>query len=145
MADSIREQIVKAALAALNAPVGKPATAVRSRIDAYSEVEMPAIGITPELEDVDRSSKDVAYRKLRLRVGILVKATGAADAAADTVIQHVITSLYADESLGGLALQIAEEKLVWEFEPSLNDVCSVQMDFQVAYTTKVADPLTKGL
>jgi hypothetical protein len=143
MADSIREQILKAFITALNAPSNKPATASRSRVDALSSGELPAFVVRARDEDAARRGPTASLRSLRVRVESHVEGAAPADSLLDPLLVYVVQTVYADTGIAALIREIDETHIDWEAESGYAEVATAAQDFTVTFATQAADPTQK--
>ncbi len=146
MADTIREQIVKAIVAKLDAP-GKPAatTVNRTRRRAVEPSELPMISVYDVREEVESATESrrslLADRTLRVRVKC--RAVGD-DSAVDPLYSWAVKALKTDQSLGGLAVGLTEESTDWDTDDAGDADYSVSAtDFLVRFTTSKQNPESK--
>jgi hypothetical protein len=146
MAESRTEQILQAIVNALDGG-GKPSglTVNRSRRQAVNVDELPMLSVYPLREDKKRATENrrspIMDRRLLFRVRC--RAEGQ-DEALDPLRQWVISALGADLSLGGLAIEVAEEDEEWAAaDASEGDYSVAEMTFSVRYQTARGD-LTKA-
>ena len=151
MADSIREQIMKAAVAALNGP-GRPAgvpAADRLRVETYTPSELPAICVLPVREDVlpmkDTRWGPLVERQMMLRVACYV-GQDAPDQALDPILQWATVALdglrpNGDQNapFAGIVLDVIEAQLEWQFAPEELPYAVCFMDWRIYYTTERGD------
>lgn len=145
---SIREQIVAAFCAALNAPAGKPCTTFRTRVDAFSAAELPAMVVFALKEMVTTESSNTVLRKLTLRVEILVEGEPPADALIDPLYLFILSTLNSDSPmyLDNVAVgirRIEEMSIQFETEASYQDATVAIVDFDVVFATRAGDPTVK--
>jgi hypothetical protein len=145
---SIREQIVAAFCAALNAPAGKPCTTYRTRVDAFSVKELPAMVVFAVKEAVTTESSNTVLRKLTLRVEILVEGEPPADLLIDPLYLFILSTLdsdspkYLDCPAVGIR-RIEELSTQFETEASYQDATVAIVDFDVVFATRAGDPTVK--
>jgi hypothetical protein len=132
---SRREQILAAAIAALNAASNPPATAYRTRIDPVNQGELPAIVLYGLKETVEHAGPTTRRRILTMRLEIVQEGAAPADAAIDPIYLFAVNTLMADATLGGLVKGLYEIAVQWETEASYQDACVAVVDFEVHYTT----------
>jgi hypothetical protein len=144
MADSQGELIMKAILAALNAPSNKPATTYRARIDAISARELPAFVLYALPENVEVAAASTRRRIRKVRLEAHVAGAPPIDSVVDPLYVYAVNTLLADSGLAGLVKGFYESAITWETEPSYEDRCLAAIDFEAHYTT-TNDPTVKGL
>jgi hypothetical protein len=145
MAASVRDQVIAAVVAALNAPADKPCLTYRTRVAAFSAAELPAMVVYPVTEDITRASQNVVKRDLSLRVEVHVEGEPPQDAAIDPLLSYVVKTLYADPTLDGLIKFLGEDKVQWSFDPSDVGSSFAALDLQVVYTSATTDPAQKAV
>jgi hypothetical protein len=129
-----RETILAAMRTALTGTTGVSTRIYRSRVEALSRAETPAILIEP----VSDSPTLVAVGKLNwdLTVRVSVVVRGAIpDQQADPVIESLHAKLLADKSLGGYAQDLTAGPVSWEFVDGDQPVGVVSCDYRVQYRT----------
>lgn len=148
MPDSIRKQILDAAVTALNASGTKPCTFFRSRVEAAGASERPIGIVRPVEESAERKGPNITLHELTMRVEVIADADGAAvglDALLEPVLVYVVQTLYASSTFLNLLARASdgalnEKHVQWNFEPGHEDVGLAFIDFEVAYLTKAQDP-----
>ncbi len=138
MADSYRERLLQAIVAALNGS-GKPAgtTVNRSRRRPVELTELPMISVYPIREEkaVPGENRRSPIIERTLRVQVKSRVVGE-DAALDPHGKWVVAALLADPSLGDLALDVAEDATDWDADDATDADYSVDAtDFLVRYRT----------
>jgi hypothetical protein len=146
MSASRTELILQAIVAALDAE-GKPegVTVNRSRRQAVEPGELPMISVYPLREEIKKPEENrrSPVKDRRLLVRLRCRAQGT-DEALDPLRQWAVMALESDPSLGGLALDTAEDSGEWAAaDDSKADYSVSEMDFSVRYVTARAD-LTKA-
>ena len=146
MADTIREKIIQAAVAALNngTPGGVPQT-TRLKATPYQTADLPAMDIRPgreEMRDKQSRTQPVVLRDFSFVVTCYAKGD-AVDKLLDPLIAWA-TKVLAGNRLGGLAHDIEESDTEWDFEhgDALYGVASIT--FAVTFQTKTADQEAKA-
>ena len=139
IAQSRRDQIVAAAVAALNNGADCPATAYRTRLDALNSGELPAFLVCVTSESVERIGGDSAQRKLTLHVEAMDAGAPPQDQALDPLLTYAAQALWADAAFQALIVGMSEGKLAWEFQAGASDYACAAIDFEVTYTTAL-DP-----
>lgn len=106
MTYSIRERIVAAMAAALVNTTQVGTRIYRSRVEAFSRSEAPALVVEP---GTDEMQQELSICKLdwRLLVTVAVYVRGSIpDQVADPIIADIHAKLMADRTLGGIALDL---------------------------------------
>jgi len=142
---SVRDRIVDAAIAALNASAAKPTGAPAvddTRMEPYAVNELPAVTVF-ELREEDEYEKSGRWayflkRTMTLRVEIRV---------AGDPPRKVIDPLYvwagkalAGQQFGGLAEDCIEALSEWQYADNDQPYALLSVDFRVFYVTLKADP-----
>lgn len=99
--EAVRTRLVAAGVAAGNV--------YRSRAEAFSRDELPAVVIKPGPERVDNSSRGIASRRFLVHIEVHARGTPA-DSIADPVLAAVHLALMADITLGGVIHRLSEEE-----------------------------------
>lgn len=137
MADSIRERIIAAAAAAIDAAT--TTTVYRSRAEALTRRQSPAIVVEPGLDTLDRAVSSCKLDWSLTLVAAVYSVGSIPDQVADPVIQKIHTALMTDRSLGGIAYDCwpidVDPQMDAGDPPSMWTVCR----FTVRYRTSIAD------
>lgn len=110
-----RETILRAVVANIRASVTTPC--FRSRAEAFSRNELPAIVIKPGVEQADRLANRVVKRTFQVLIEIHARADSTprfertADQIADGVLAEVHTVLFADKTLGGVLADLMDKEM----------------------------------
>jgi hypothetical protein len=135
-----REQIMAAVATALVNTTGVGTRIYRSRVEAFSRNESPALVIEPGLDSA--ASEPVSTCKIdwTFQLIIAVYTRGAIpDQVADPVIKSVHSKLMTDRTLGGLAMDLwpvsVEPQLASADLPALWTV----LTYQVRYRSSITD------
>lgn len=152
---SIREQIVIALMAALNAGVsGSGITGLTIHRERTRPIEidsLPAILVYAD-DDVPAPLASQVYsaplteRKLSLAVECRAQGTSSVspDAALDPVLIYAAKTVLANERFGGLASGVEEGKTMWASREGDVPVASARLSFTVRYRTSRLDPTSKS-
>lgn len=143
---SIRKQILEAARTALLASVPPAGLTV----DRFRTLPNPPgttkrVSIYPAQEGVQRVGNQIdsplVERSLIMRFECRASAIGSTtpDDALDDLLVWVISALYADQTLGGLANYLAEVQTTWDAEASDQTYAVAWLDVLVHYATLTAD------
>lgn len=131
---SIREQILTAMVATLNAGAGVGATVYRSRATALNRAEFPAV----VLEPVGDAATDNVHTKtdwnLTVRIAILVKSE-TPDQAADAILVAVHEAVMSNTTWGGLAMDTAPSTVNWDLIEADVTTGIVPAAYMVQYRT----------
>ena len=109
-AQTVWTQAVTAYLARLNAQ-GSPATVWRTRFEAISAAESPALNVYAAEVRVSYEAHDTASIEHETTVRGYVEATDEVDVAADPLIVWAWRCLGADPTFGGLVIDARVEKI----------------------------------
>jgi hypothetical protein len=140
---SIREQIITAAVAALNTstPGGVPA-ADRVRMEPYQSEDLPAINVMPVREEMENEKEGrwsyFLKRGCTLRIECRVQGNPA-DQLLDPLIVWAGTVL-GGAKFGGLAEDCYEILCEWSYAASDQPYSMASLDFRVEYSTLKTDP-----
>lgn len=143
---TIREQIIEAAVAAVNAgaPAGVP-VCERTQMQPAEQAQLPAMTCFPIREEVADNKtgrwSPLIVRTLYLR--FVVYASGnPADAALDPIVLWIGKQLGGSQ-LSGLAQDAVEHELTWQYDEGNFAVAAVALDFRITYQTLRNDPSQK--
>lgn len=137
MTYSIRERIVAAMAAALVNTTQVGTRIYRSRVEAFSRSEAPALVIEPGTDEV---LQELSICKLdwRLTVTVAVYVRGAIpDQVADPIIADVHAKLMADRTLGGLAMDVIPVSVDPQIEKADQVASWTVITWAVRYRTSV--------
>lgn len=127
-----REQIMQALAALLANTPGVDGRVFRSREDALSREEAPALVLQWTSEDPELGTTGFTQKTLTVLVSVYQRAA-VPDLAADPVVESVHSILMADTSLGGQAIDIDEAGTELELDAADQTACFVTMRFAVKY------------
>ena len=138
MTTSRREQILAALYSELEGTVDVGTRIYRSRVEAFSREEAPAIVIEPARDPARTYSNCKLDWTLDVLVAIYTRGSNA-DQLADPIAVDVHSRLMADRTIGGLAIDIVPIDTVWERDKG--DLTSLWLvaTYQVRYRTKDDD------
>lgn len=142
--DSVREKVLRSVVAALGA-TGAPGQVFRSPQDPRSKSALPCFAVMAQKEQVQIDNREDVMRVLAVDVWCLVSAVLAEgesiDAKADPLITWAVRTIQADETLGGLAIQIDEQGVEWQTSSTdEEDIVGAKVSFLIQYSTKRGDP-----
>lgn len=141
MTISIREQIIQA-LATSVASLPGVTGVYRSRVEAYSRSESPALTI-----EAGQAIPTIhALCKIDWSMDLLVSAytRGAVpDTAADAVLTAAHALLMADRTVGGLAVNLSPGPVTTDLERADEASCWMTAVFSVTYRTSIHDLTTQ--
>lgn len=114
------------------------ANVYRSRATAFTRAQTPAVAIDWLSDDPSPVSIPVIDWSLRVRFSVIVR-DDVPDQAADPIIQSIHSKLYADVSLGGLAIDILpapHQNTILEADKPAGEISS---DYIIRYRTRETD------
>jgi hypothetical protein len=132
-----REQILSAITTALAGTTGVGSRIYRSRVEAFSRGESPAISLEP-INDTPATNTSLPTLDWSLTVRIAVIVRGAIpDQLADPIVESLHSLVMADLSLGGLAMDIIPASVDWQLIEADQPAGVVLCDYVVRYRTSV--------
>ena len=132
-----REQILSAITTALAGTTGVGSRIYRSRVEAFSRGESPAISLEP-INDTPATNTSLPTLDWSLTVRIAVIVRGAIpDQLADPIVESLHSLVMADLSLGGLAMDIIPASVDWQLIEADTPAGVVLCDYVVRYRTSV--------
>ena len=132
-----REQILSAITTALAGTTGVGSRIYRSRVEAFSRGESPAISLEP-INDTPATNTSLPTLDWSLTVRIAVIVRGAIpDQLADPIVESLHSLLMVDLSLGGLAMDIIPASVDWQLIEADTPAGVVLCDYVVRYRTSV--------
>ena len=132
-----REQILTAITTALAGTTGVGSRIYRSRVEAFSRGESPAISLEP-INDTPATNTSLPTLDWSLTVRIAVIVRGAIpDQLADPIVESLHSLVMADLSLGGLAMDIIPASVDWQLIEADQPAGVVLCDYVVRYRTSV--------
>lgn len=143
---SLREQLIQAVVARLT-PVAavQGATLRRQPTVPTDRAHSPALLVYPEAETVRRVNER-CERELTLRLVSVSFGTGteAPEPIADRLLTAAHLALFADVTLGGLALGLKELDCDWQQDDADMEATAIPARYQLTYRTLVSDISQKG-
>ena len=137
-----REQILTAITTALAGTTGVGSRIYRSRVEAFSRGESPAISLEP-INDTPATNTSLPTLDWSLTVRIAVIVRGAIpDQLADPIVESLHSLVMADLSLGGLAMDIIPASVDWQLIEADQPAGVVLCDYVVRYRTSVGSLAT---
>ena len=134
-----REQIISAIATALASTSGVSGRIYRSRVEAFSRGESPAISLEP-INDTPTTSTSLPTLDWALTVRIAVIVRGAIpDQLADPIVQSLHSLVMADPSLGGYAMDIVPASVDFQLIEADQPAGVVLCDYVIRYRTSLAD------
>lgn len=135
---SKREQIMAAVFAKLQAMSSPTGGVFRSRVEALSRTQTPAVCLEPSSDQADPSMVGVIDWSLLIRVAIVVRGQYP-DQLADPVIAETHAALLADKSLGGLSMDLEPTSVNFELLNGDQPVGVISLGYQISYRTNALD------
>lgn len=148
MANSIREQIMAALITALSGAGGPAGLSVHRERTRPIEIDsLPAIMIYAE-DDTPKPLADQHYRapltERQMSIAVECRAIGSVgvspDAALDPIVVWAAKTILANETFGGLANGVEEERTVWSSREGDIPVAAAAVHFTIKYRTSRLDP-----
>jgi hypothetical protein len=138
MTYSIREQILAAIATALTNTTQVSTRIYRSRVEAFSRSEAPALVIEPGTDELLQEVSTCKYDwRLTVTVAVYTRGGTIPDQTADPIVVDVHARLMADRTLGGLAMDVIPISVDPTFEGADQVACWTVMSFAVRYRTSV--------
>jgi hypothetical protein len=143
MSDTVRERILQAARAALEA-ASAPAPTYRTRLDVLPEAKLPAFCLAVKSEKLGEGQGDETERIIALSVVCAVgnssmQEEAAIDQLADPLTAWVEQQLVGNQ-FGGLASDTTYTGSEWMNVAGEIDLVGVELSFEVKYWTLSGDP-----
>ena len=134
-----REQILTAIATALAGTTGVGSRIYRSRVEAFSRGESPAISLEP-INDTPATNTSLPTLDWSLTVRIAVIVRGAIpDQLADPIVESLHALLMADLTLGGYAMDIIPSSVDFQLIEADQPAGVVLCDYVIRYRTSLAD------
>jgi len=134
-----RERILGAIAASLAGTTGVSTRIYRSRVEAVSRGESPAIVIEPLTDTpAQNTSLPTLDWTLRVRISVIVRAA-VPDTTADATIESMHSKLMADLTLGGYAIDVQPAQTTFNFFEADQPAGVIFCEYEVRYRTRVAD------
>lgn len=160
MGVSIREQAIRATMAALGNIDSPTQNVFRSRLEQIAACELPCYDVTPGDEEVSDPGEfgdhESVTRKLTVFVRAIIDAACEGDARGvkDAVINdsgldpfyvYAVQALAGGKAdLGGVVIDVEEHGHKTVFQPAGRDLIGLEMTFSLTFATKRGDPTQKG-
>jgi hypothetical protein len=136
---SKREQILSAIATTLAGTAGVSTRIYRSRVDAMSRAESPALVIEPLTDTpTQNTSLPTLDWTLRVRISVVVRAS-VPDTTADATIESLHSKLMADLTLGGYAIDVQPAQTTFNFFDADQPAGVIYCEYEVMYRTQVGD------
>ena len=134
-----REQILTAITTALAGTTGVGSRIYRSRVEAFSRGESPAISLEP-INDTPATNTSLPTLDWSLTVRIAVIVRGAIpDQLADPIVESLHSLVMADLTLGGYAMDIIPSSVDFQLIEADQPAGVVLCDYVIRYRTSLAD------
>ena len=134
-----REQILSAITTALAGTTGVGSRIYRSRVEAFSRGESPAISLEP-INDTPATNTSLPTLDWSLTVRIAVIVRGAIpDQLADPIVESLHALVMADLTLGGYAMDIIPSSVDFQLIEADQPAGVVLCDYVIRYRTSLAD------
>ena len=131
-----RERILEAIKTNLTGTVGVGTRIFRSRVEAFTRAETPAIVIEPisdTPQDTQNFNDKVNY-EFRIRVSVIVRGS-IPDSVADPTIESLHNKILNDPTLGGLAFDIRPSTTSFEILEADESAGVISCEFDIEYRT----------
>lgn len=131
-----RERILAAIKTNLAGTVGVGTRIFRSRVEAFTRSETPAIVIEPisdTPQDTQNFNDKVTY-ELKIRVSVIVRGS-TPDSIADPTIESLHTKILNDPTLGGIAFDIRPSTTSFEILEADEVAGVISCEFDIEYRT----------
>jgi len=136
---SKREQILSAIATTLAGTAGVSTRIYRSRVDAMSRAETPALLIEPLTDrPTQNTSLPTLDWTLRVRISVVVRSS-APDTTADQTIESLHSKLMEDLTLGGYAIDVQPAQTTFNFFDADQPAGVIYCEYEVMYRTQVGD------
>ena len=127
---SKREQIMQALVTALAGTTGVGTRVFRSRSQALTRDESPSVVVMPVQEQAVEDAIGQIDARLTVQVAVYQRGN-VPDSLADATVESAFAKVMADETLGGLAIDITEDGTSWDFDEADTDAVWIAMNFIV--------------
>ncbi|WP_136419968.1 DUF3168 domain-containing protein [Herbaspirillum sp. ST 5-3] len=135
---SIREQILQSIVTRLAGTSGVGDRIFRSRVQALSRQESPALVVTPASEENNTLPGGVSDRYLTVRIDVVARSE-TPDQEADPVLASAHAKIMADTRLGGLSVNIEEVGTEWDLEDADSGAALIAVQYRIQYRTRMKD------
>ena len=111
----------------------------RSRVEAISRSESPAVVIEPISDDPEFSLRlDRLDWKLLIRISVIVRAL-IPDQASDAIVEDIHSKITADNTLGGYALDVEPRGVSFEIVEADQPAGVISATYLIRYRTLLTD------
>lgn len=143
---SLREQLIQAVVTSLTpVAVAQGATLRRQPTVPTDRAHSPALLVYPETETVrrvnERCERELTLRFVAVSFGT---ETETPEPIADRLLTAAHSALFADVTLGGLALGLKELDCDWQQDDADMEAAALPARYQLTYRTLVSDISQKG-
>ncbi|MBD3805436.1 MAG: hypothetical protein IE919_19720 [Thioclava sp.] len=135
---SRREQIVREVVARCTAAVA-PVAVLRQPVTAIPRERTPALIVVVESDNPVKRANDRMERELVVRLVGLARDPAHGYLVADDMICRAHAAMFADSTLGGLAIGIIEAEADWQAEDADIDAIAIPASYRITYRTLVSD------
>jgi len=139
---SVRERIVREVVARCAAAVA-PAAVLRQPVTAIPRERTPALIVAVESDNPVRRFNDRMERGLVVRLVGLARDDADGYTVADDLICRAHAALFADVTLGSIALGIQEADTDWQAEDADIEAIAIPASYRITYRT-IASDISKG-
>ncbi len=135
-----REQILEKIKSNLAGTVGVGTRIYRSRVEALTRSETPAIIIEPisDIPSDTQNFNNIVNHELKVNISVVVRGS-IPDKIADPTIESLHTKVLDDPSLGGIAIDIRPSTTSFEIleadQPAGVISCEFDIDYRTNYNT----------
>ena len=137
-----RESILAAIKTTLAGTTGVGTRIWRSRVQALSRQESPAIVIEPVNDNAQQNtSLPTLDWSLNVRIAVIVRGT-VPDQLADPIVEDLHSKLMADLTLGGYAMDIQPQSVSFEMVEADQPAGVISCDYLIRYRTSVTNLAT---
>jgi len=139
---SVRERIVREVVARCAAAVA-PAAVLRQPVTAIPRERTPALIVAVESDNPVKRFNDRMERELVVRLVGLARDDADGYTVADDLICRAHAALFADVTLGSIALGIQEADTDWQAEDADIEAIAIPASYRITYRT-IASDISKG-
>ena len=131
-----RERILAAITTSLANTTGVGARIYRSRVEALTRSETPALVIEPisDTPEDTQTFNDKVTWEFKIRISVIVRGT-TPDQVADPTIESLHTKVLTDPSVGGLALDVRPSTTSFEILEADQPAGVISCEFDITYRT----------
>jgi hypothetical protein len=130
-----RERILRAVVATIQGLPGVQAANIgRTRVDPFNSNRLPGVTIEPGPEQIDATNLAFIDHKLSVIVKVVV-CGDVPDSIADPIIESLEQKMMADQTLGGLAIQVFPKGITPEFIEGDRPIGEFSYEFEINYRT----------